>query len=278
MKEFNVSVPEHYHIFSFEASYKHDEYIEWMKGQWNNGYLYCAIYVISIFSGQYFMKNRPKFELRKPLVIWNVALAVFSIIGASRTYPEISHILSNYGLYHSVCCPSFLTHDKVSAFWAFLFIWSKPVEFGDTFFIVVRKQPLMFLHWYHHITVLLYSWLGYMDTVGTARWFVCMNYSVHSIMYTYFALRAMGFKLPKQLAMVVTSLQLLQMIVGCAVNIWAYQFLQSGLVCKVTYFNIMLSFAMYLSYLYLFAQFFYKSYLAGSRTQQKSKTIKTKAN
>jgi elongation of very long chain fatty acids protein 6 len=28
----------------------------------------------------------------------------------------------------------------------------------DTLFIVLRKKPLIFLHWYHHITVLLFCW------------------------------------------------------------------------------------------------------------------------
>lgn len=31
-------------------------------------------------------------------------------------------------------------------------------ELVDTLFIVLRKKPLIFLHWYHHITVLLFCW------------------------------------------------------------------------------------------------------------------------
>lgn len=34
-------------------------------------------------------------------------------------------------------------------------------EFGDTVFIVLRKRPLLFLHWYHHVTVLVYTWHAY---------------------------------------------------------------------------------------------------------------------
>lgn len=34
-----------------------------------------------------------------------------------------------------------------SAFWAWAFVLSKLVELGDTAFIILRKQPLIFLHW-----------------------------------------------------------------------------------------------------------------------------------
>ena len=53
---------------------------------------------------------------------------------------------------------SYIEDDKVSGFWATMFVLSKVPELGDTIFIVLRKQPLIFLHWYHHATVLVYSW------------------------------------------------------------------------------------------------------------------------
>lgn len=49
-----------------------------------------------------------RYELRGLLVIWNSALAIFSIVGASRTAPELIHVLRHYGLFHSVCDPRFV--------------------------------------------------------------------------------------------------------------------------------------------------------------------------
>jgi hypothetical protein len=48
---------------------------------------------------------------------------------------------------HQIICFSFIEDDRVSGFWALMFVLSKVPELGDTIFIVLRKQPLIFLHW-----------------------------------------------------------------------------------------------------------------------------------
>lgn len=167
-------------------------------------------------------------------------------------------------------CFSFIEDDKVAGFWTWMFALSKVPELGDTVFIILRKQPLIFLHWYHHITVLLYTWYAYKEYTSSARWFVVMNYCVHSLMYSYFALRAMGKRPPKASAMMVTSLQILQMVIGSLVNIWSLQYINAGQPCKVSHLNIKLSLLMYLSYFALFLRFFINAYLkTGSEKEKK---------
>lgn len=46
-----------------------------------------------------------RFQLRGPLIVWNTMLAMFSIMGAFRTAPELIHVLRHYGIFHSVCVP-----------------------------------------------------------------------------------------------------------------------------------------------------------------------------
>ncbi|CAG0879846.1 unnamed protein product [Cyprideis torosa] len=134
-------------VFRFEDDFMYHEKFEWMVKNWKQSFWYIGIYMVFIFLGKHHMSTRPRFELRGPLVTWNICLALFSIFGAARTLPELLYALKTYGFYHSVCIPSFIENNKVSAFWTWMFILSKVPELGDTIFIVLRKQPLIFLHW-----------------------------------------------------------------------------------------------------------------------------------
>ena len=99
------------------------------------------------------MANRKPFKLRKALLLWNLSLAAYSIISSYRAIDEFLYSYRNFGFHFSVCDDTFLKHSPAVGFWCWLFGMSKLVEFGDTAFIVLRKQKLIFLHWYHHITV-----------------------------------------------------------------------------------------------------------------------------
>ena len=67
-------------------------------------------------------------------------------------------------------------------------------ELLDTFFIVIHKKKLMFLHWYHHVTVLLYCWHCFSNSPAIGIVFVAMNFGVHALMYGYYFLMAIRMK------------------------------------------------------------------------------------
>ncbi|CAH2992383.1 unnamed protein product [Chilo suppressalis] len=265
-------MPNYSYVFEFENEFQHSKCRQWMTENWTVAFYYVGIYMAFIFGGQYYMQNRPRFELRRTLMVWNCGLAAFSIMGACRMLPEFYHVLKNHGLYYSICVPSFIEVDRVAGFWTYMFVLSKLPELGDTVFIVLRKKPLIFLHWYHHITVLLYTWYSFTEYTSSARWFVVMNYCVHSVMYSYYALVSMGKYPPRAFAMLITALQLTQMVVGCAINIWAANYIATAPphTCHISNINLKLSMAMYFSYFVLFAQFFYKAYLS-SKPGKKAK-------
>lgn len=258
---FNKSTMVYSHVFGFEQTFNPFQTKDWVQENWVATTAWAgSAYIVLIFAGQAWMATRPAYQLRGPLAAWSTFLAVFSIIGFTRTFPELLHTLSTEGFYASICDRTFVEQVKVSSFWSWIFTLSKIPELGDTLFIVLRKQQLIFLHWYHHLTVLVYCFYCFSEFTSCARWFMVMNYFVHSVMYSYYALRALRFKIPRPFAMGITSLQLLQMVVGCTINYTAYGYKESGRECGVSRSNLMYSSIMYTSYFVLFARFFFTAY------------------
>lgn len=248
--------------FDFERQFDDRLANEWFQENCGVAILLSGIYAAGIYFGRLFMKDRQKLDLRTPLMLWSLCLAVFSVFGAMRTSWYLINVLSSYGFRQSVCDTAFYG-TPVSKFWAFAFTLSKVPELGDTVFIVLRKQRLIFLHWYHHITVLVYTWYSYRDRVAGGGWFMSMNFSVHAIMYSYYAAKAGGLRVPRPVALLITTMQIVQMIVGLSVTGLVYIW-RDDIHCVSNTNNIMCGSVMYLSYLLLFSIFFYQSYIRGS--------------
>ncbi|CAF2187322.1 unnamed protein product [Rotaria magnacalcarata] len=272
------TTPISYYVFDFERysdriGTLHD-LRKFMIQRWHNSFFYAITYLLLIYAGQIYMKNKPRFELRYWLAAWSGLLALFSIFGAIRVLPELVYVIYRHGIKYSICNNS--NAFGVVGFWTWAFCFSKLPELIDTVFIVLRKQPLIFLHWYHHASVLVYCWFSYQDYSSTGRWFCGLNYVVHGVMYSYYAFRALRFRIPRWISMIITLLQLIQMVVGCFINIKAWQYKKYGESCQVTDENLKVSFVMYGTYFVLFAQFFLGSYIVKKShgKSQKSATPK----
>ena len=246
------------YAFDFERNFNSRDAIQWTVENRKLSVMLAAAYVAVIFGLKRFMRHREKLSLRLPLALWSGALAAFSIAAALRFIPESLHVIKNHGWEDSVCVPTVYFGD--TGIWAFLFVISKVLEFGDTLFIVLRKQPLIFLHWYHHSTVLVLSWYMYAYFQAPARWFGCINALVHSFMYSYYFLRALRVRMPRFVSVFVTSIQIAQMAFGIYVNLTAKWVLDRGDECHVTYENVIYSLLMYASYFILFGHFFLTTY------------------
>lgn len=225
-----------------------------------------VIYAVLTFGVRSYLKDRQGYQLRGLLFVWNVCLAVFSIIGTIRTVPELVGVLGNQGWTYSVCNNSF--YRGQTGLWAYAFVFSKLLELGDTAFIVLRKQQLTFLHFYHHISVLLYCFYSYPLHVSCGRWYTVMNFTIHSIMYSYYALKAMRVQIPRFVSMCITVLQILQMVVGFGITLNVFLMKFSGRECHQSLENAALASLMYMSYLLLFVHFFYKSYAVPSSAKK----------
>ena len=75
-----------------------------MKHWWWLSLVYAVFYIVLVFLGRIWMsKRKDKYELRKPLVLWNTGLTVFSFWGACRCMPELIHALTQHGFMYSIC-------------------------------------------------------------------------------------------------------------------------------------------------------------------------------
>ena len=288
-KQFPDLVPEVGFLYSdFEKDFNADPYLKWTRENYWFPFSAVTIYLFWCYFSSKFMEDRTKFDLKYPLAYWNLLLSLFSTYGMIRTVPHMLYNLSHYSFQETVCLhPSEQNWGcGATGFAVMLFIFSKIPELIDTVFITLRKRELIFLHWYHHFTVLLFCWNAYSTESGAGLYFVSMNYTVHAIMYFYYYLMAIKVVPSWFPAWIITLLQISQMIVGTFVvgaGIYYKEFAgglfdgsQSpafftkytgyvGVSCSNDDINMLAGLIMYGSYLLLFMEFAFGRYIWGTR-------------
>jgi elongation of very long chain fatty acids protein 6 len=236
-------------------------------------------YVFVVFGTKFLMRNREPFGLFVPLNIWNFILAVFSIIGTLKLTPEFFSTVYNRGFQESYCHVGEFTSGE-NGYWVWLFIVSKMFELLDTVFLVLRKRPLMFLHWYHHILTMVYAFFSYPLTPGFNRWGIYLNFFVHAFMYSYYFLRSMKIHVPGVVAKFITTIQIWQFIisVGVLVHLGILIYLQN-IQCDFNPRIFVMATFMDVTYLILFINFFLQAYvLRGGKSKYKKGDIKNVTN
>lgn len=70
---------------------------------WYLCFVATAVYLISVFGLQSFMRKRKGFDLRRELFLWNAALGLFSILGFIRLTPALIRYVWIEGFANSLC-------------------------------------------------------------------------------------------------------------------------------------------------------------------------------
>lgn len=191
--------------------------------------------------------------IRSLWFIWNTALSLFSTVGFVYTIQ---------GTFHSL----FLTsngcdRDADSTIWLngrsgqfhYYFLVSKTIELGDTVFLAVLGKPIPFIHWYHHLLTMVFSYFSLVDYRPYFSLATTLNLGVHAVMYAYYALSSIGRRLPRAIAQSITTLQTGQMAVIVGYSVYIFR------VCGADPLMYMAA-CMYGLYLCLFAQYFVGRY------------------
>ncbi|XP_033835499.1 elongation of very long chain fatty acids protein 5 [Periophthalmus magnuspinnatus] len=215
-----------------------------------------VLYLLIVWVGPKYMKNRPPFSCRGLLLIYNVGLTLLSLYMFWELASAAWH--GSYNLY----CQN--THSApeadikvMKALWWYYF--SKLIEFMDTFFFILRKNnhQITFLHIYHHATMFNIWWF-------VVNWIPCghsffgatINSFVHIVMYLYYGLSSIPAMRPylwwkKYL----TQLQLVQFLLtvvqSSSAVIWP-----CGFPIRWTCFQISYMFTLII----LFTNFYFQAY------------------
>lgn len=234
-----------------------------------------AVYLLSIFSIQIYMKERKPFSLKWITFVHNVALTMLSVVmffgafyGAYRKY-------QSQGFWAGLVCEQHQEPIRGSLFyWCYIFYLSKFYELLDSFLLVLKKKPLIFLHVFHHLIMPFVCWAGLEGKWCMALWTSCFwNSFVHIFMYFYYAVSTLGYNPSWKKHL--TALQIFQFLSGVVYTaIYFYYYIRSiaftfdGYIPKVTIEQgctgdlraILFMFSVNCSFLLLFGKFFHDSY------------------
>ncbi|CAI8056741.1 Elongation of very long chain fatty acids protein 4, partial [Geodia barretti] len=153
----------------------------------------CLAYLGMCYAGPRMMANREPFQLRPVIIVYNLVMVLVSAYMCYEILITTYHLKFNYWCDLVVYSPEHYAMRLASVIWVFYF--TKIVEFLDTFFFILRKKnnQISVLHIYHHSTMAALWWIGVKWFAGGASFFSAMvNSFVHTIMYSYYLLSALG--------------------------------------------------------------------------------------
>lgn len=220
------------------------------------GMLYVPV-VFGLKQRSFVIPKSVEFGIRQLWAFWNIALALFSMMGVYHTLGPSVWLLRNTDICRRTEAYGVFL-DGAFGRWTFYFAISKVVELGDTLFLALLDKPIPFLHWFHHWLTMMYSYFILEHHLPYHLPSIVVNYAIHSLMYLYYGLNALGMRWVRMFALPITTLQTFQMV-GIFTHYAYWSWVDSA--CRA---NILMwpSLTMYGMYLGLFAHYFWMRYVS----------------
>ncbi|KAJ5939277.1 hypothetical protein N7466_002411 [Penicillium verhagenii] len=104
--------------------------------------------------------------------------------------------------------------EQGTGYFGCIFYFSKYYEVVDTLIILAGGKRSSTLQTYHHAGVILCGWsaIRFNSPIGLIG--LILNATVHTLMYTYFAIQRLGIRVPMGIKRSLTGIQIAQFLVG----------------------------------------------------------------
>ncbi|KAJ1888857.1 hypothetical protein LPJ66_008355 [Kickxella alabastrina] len=150
--------------------------------------------------------------LQKLIITHNLVLAVYSLWTFIDFSPAVLRNIQQAGFKNGFCDVEWTLRGDKLLMHGFLFYLSKYYEFIDTMIILAKGRRATSLQTFHHSGAVVIMWMGNFVHSPYLAFFVFENSIIHTLMYIYYSLTAMGYKPPgKQM---LTRLQISQFYIA----------------------------------------------------------------
>eukprot|EP01114_Cavostelium_apophysatum_P016712 TRINITY_DN4810_c0_g1_i1.p1 TRINITY_DN4810_c0_g1~~TRINITY_DN4810_c0_g1_i1.p1 ORF type:complete len:273 (-),score=52.48 TRINITY_DN4810_c0_g1_i1:501-1319(-) len=179
--------------------------------------LVVIFYLVMIAISKAIMRDRKKFELTWFSILHNGAMV---ILNAYMCYEIINQaIINKFSLFGNGVDPTPNGLPLARVLW--LFYFSKPIEFTDTFIMILKKNfhQVSFLHVYHHFATFAIWWAVLYYVPGGDTYFsAAQNAFIHVLMYSYYLMAALKINCPWKKYL--TQAQMLQFVLNMVQSVY----------------------------------------------------------
>ncbi|XP_069671883.1 very long chain fatty acid elongase 7-like [Periplaneta americana] len=221
------------------------------------------LYVVLV-AGPRYMKGKTPYNINRIIQLYNIGQIISCIY--------LAYLITNSFLFDSIKigCDGFgVSYDPqqmkiVSIMWWTLLL--KLAELVETVFFILRKKysQVTFLHLYHHVSTLIFMWIGTKTSPGGTMAFpVMLNCVVHTFMYTYYLLTSLGPQWQNRIGKYKRYLTVFQMVQFTIILIHISYVLNSS--CRVPSLLVYAFLPNLILVFYLFYDFYRDVYIAKSQ-------------
>jgi elongation of very long chain fatty acids protein 6 len=263
-------------VVPFVANFKGSPFVELAATYYEFPVGLAISYLLFCFIGYKMIRFQRALDLQMYNLLWNAALCVVSFAGMCRTLPLLLSVIyaPTPSLRESLCVFGSSYSDGPGAFWIVVFVLCRIFQLLDTMFIILRKKPLPVVHWFQHVTMVLYCWDGFATRSPTLVFIAGANYMLNAMMYGSWCLVALKLKVVNLSAvpLMITVMQICESVMGLGLCCVSLHHIMGGATCGSPR-NTIAGIMIYGSILFLQGSLEWNKYLMAVRLKNRKVSV-----